>query len=170
MRRVCSIAVLLFPFISPLQAQQPARASCASADHHQFDFWIGDWEVTDSAGATVYGTNRVASEEGGCLVHENWAGSRGGTGQSLNFYDPLKHQWEQVWVGSDGLVLQITGHLDGNSMVLEGQGMGPGGKPLAQRASWTPQPDGRVRQYWQQSADGGTTWTVAFDGWYRRKA
>jgi hypothetical protein len=169
MRSLRSIAVLLPLFISPVQAQQPMRASCTSADHHQFDFWIGNWEVTDSAGTTVYGTNRVAGEEGGCLVHENWAGSRGGTGQSLNFFDPLKQQWEQVWVGSDGLVLQITGHLDGTSMVLQGDGMGPDGKLVRQRAAWTPQPDGRVRQFWQQSTDGGTTWTVAFDGWYRRK-
>ena len=94
MRGLWSIAAILPLLVSSLQAQQ--RASCASADHHQFDFWIGDWEVTDSAGTTVYGTNRVAGEEGGCVVHENWAGSRGGTGQSLNFYDPLKAQWEQV--------------------------------------------------------------------------
>ena len=33
--------------------------------------------------------------------------------------------------------------------------MGPGGKVLKQRAAWTPQPDGRVRQFWEQSADGG---------------
>ena len=54
-------------------------------------------------------------------------------------------------------------------MVLEGDGMGPSGTVVRQRAAWTPQPDGRVRQFWQQSSDGGTTWTVAFDGWYRRK-
>ena len=45
----------------------------------------------------------------------------------------------------------------------------PNGAPVVQRISWTPEPDGRVRQMWQQSRDGGKTWTVAFDGWYRRK-
>jgi hypothetical protein len=169
MRRTLAVAVLLPLVISELRAQQPQPAACTSALHRQFDFWVGDWEVTDSTSSTVYGSNRVVREEGGCLIHENWTGSRGGTGQSLNFYDPLKKQWEQVWVGSDGLVVQITGHLDGGSMVLEGDGMGPGGTLVKQRAAWTPRADGRVRQYWQQSADGGTTWTVAFDGWYRRK-
>ena len=162
------LALLLVSAIT--SAQQPATPSCTSAEYRQFDFWVGDWEVTDSAGTTVYGTNRVTSEEGRCLVHENWAGSRGGTGQSLNFFDPLKQQWEQVWVGSDGLVVQITGRLRGASMVLEGEAMGQGGKVMRQRAAWTPQADGRVRQFWEQSADGGTTWTVAFDGWYRRRA
>jgi hypothetical protein len=169
MRRVLAIAVLLPLVISPVQAQKPARAACTSPDHHQFDFWIGDWEVTDSAGTTVYGTNRIASEEDGCLVHENWAGSRGGTGQSLNFFDPRAQRWQQVWVGSDGLLLTISGALEGRSMVLLGEAMMPGGKVMQQRAAWTPLADGRVRQYWEQSTDGGKTWTVAFDGWYRRK-
>jgi hypothetical protein len=169
MRRALGIAVFLPLFTSFSHAQQPARASCAGAEHRQFDFWAGDWEVTDSAGRTVYGTNHVNREEGGCLIHENWTGSRGGTGQSLNFFDPMQQQWEQVWVGSDGLVLQITGGLRSTSMVLEGEALGPGGAKVKQRAAWTPQPDGRVRQFWEQSVDGGTTWTVAFDGWYRRK-
>lgn len=170
MRRTL-LSIALLPLLAvTASGQQATPNSCADADHRQFDFWVGDWEVTDSAGTTVYGTNRVSREESGCLVHENWAGSRGGTGQSLNFFDPLKRQWEQVWVGSDGLVLQIVGHLKGASMVLEGEGMGPGGKVVRQRAAWTPQADGRVRQFWEQSADGGATWTVAFDGWYRRRA
>jgi hypothetical protein len=30
-------------------------------------------------------------------------------------------------------------------------------------------PDGRVRQHWETSKDGGATWTTAFDGYYRRR-
>lgn len=169
MRRALLIAVLLPLFTSPVLAQQPRRAACTSPEHRQFDFWIGNWEVTDSTASTVYGTNHVDREEGGCLVHENWTGSRGGTGQSLNFYDPMKQQWTQVWVGDDGLVVQVTGGLQGASMVLQGDALGPDGKVVKQRAAWTPQSDGRVRQFWEQSTDGGTSWTVAFDGWYRHR-
>ena len=128
MGRVLPVILALLVVSAIASAQQPARPSCTSAEYRQFDFWVGDWEVTDSAGTTVFGTNRVASEEGRCLVHENWVGSRGGTGQSLNFFDPLKQQWEQVWVGSDGLVVQISGGLRGASMVLEGEAMGQGGE------------------------------------------
>jgi len=169
MRRVLSLAVLLPLLIARLQAQQAPPAACTSDVHHQFDFWVGDWEVTDSAGQTVYGTNRVVREEGGCLIHENWVGSRGGSGQSLNFFDPLLQKWEQAWVGSDGLILQMVGGLHRDSMVLEGEALAQGGARVKQRAAWTPQADGRVRQFWEQSTDGGSTWTVAFDGWYRRK-
>jgi hypothetical protein len=37
------------------------------------------------------------------------------------------------------------------------------------RGTWTPQPDGTVRQLLEQSRDGGQTWYVWFDGKYVRK-
>ena len=44
-----------------------------------------------------------------------------------------------------------------------------GGRQL-ERITWTSNPDGTVRQHWEQSTDGGKTWTTAFDGLYRKKA
>lgn len=38
------------------------------------------------------------------------------------------------------------------------------------RITFTPRPDGTVRQYWEVSRDGGQTWTGNFDGLYVRKA
>ena len=165
--RLVSAALFIVP--AALAAQQ-AKPSCSDPGYRQFDFWVGDWEVTDSTGKAVYGNNRITLEEGKCLVHEHWTGSRGGTGQSLNFRDPHTGRWSQVWVGNDGLILNISGGLEVQAMVLTGEGMTMQGKQKAlHRASWTPLPDGRVRQYWQQSTDAGKTWTVVFDGWYRRK-
>jgi len=37
------------------------------------------------------------------------------------------------------------------------------------RALWTPLPDGRVRQYFEQSNDDGGTWVPWFEGFYTRK-
>lgn len=164
------VAVLLFAaagLCGPLSAQQPR--DCSAAEHRQFDFWIGDWAVTDSAGSTPYGTNQVTREEAGCLLHEHWVGSQGGSGQSLNFWDRDAKHWEQVWVASGGSVLHLAGGLQGGSMVLEGDGVGPRGAPIRNRIAWIPQPDGRVRQLWSSSADGGQSWRVGFDGWYRKK-
>ncbi len=165
--RLVSVALLTFP--AAVSGQQQARPSCSDPAFRQFDFWVGDWEVTDSAGKAVYGTNRVTLEEGKCLVHEHWTGSRGGTGQSFNFRDPQTGHWTQLWVGNDGLVLDITGGLEGKAMVLTGEGVTTAGQKVLHRASWTPMPDGRVRQFWQQSSDAGTSWTVVFVGWYRKK-
>lgn len=38
------------------------------------------------------------------------------------------------------------------------------GRPRTERITWTPNADGTVRQHWEQSTDGGKTWTTAFDG------
>src|SRR5262245_53612355 len=153
----------------PAAAQQ-RPAPCTAAEHRQFDFWIGDWTVTDSAGTTTMGSNRITSEEAGCLVHEHWTGAGGGTGQSFNFYNLAKKQWEQVWVASAaGGNLHITGGFDGTSMVLTGERPGPGGATVRNRIRWTPVADGRVRQTWETSTDNGASWSVSFDGWYRKK-
>ena len=152
---------------SAVAAQQGPPPGCVAADHRQFDFWVGSWTVTDSAGGVTYGTSSVTSEEKGCLIHEHWAGSRGGTGQSFNYFDPSRNLWEQDWVGSSGGMVRLIGHLENGAMVLEGDT--PQGKPTArQRVMWIPQPDGRVRQYWRQTADSGRTWTTVFDGYYRK--
>jgi hypothetical protein len=159
--------VLLSAAVFPLTGQAPPPG-CRSAESRQFDYWVGDWEVTDSAGGARYGTNLVTSEEAGCLVHEHWAGTRGGTGQSFNFYDAVAGTWEQVWVSSTGGMTTLVGRLDGGVMTLEGDA-GPPAARVRNRIQWFPEPDGRVRQLWSVSKDGGKSWAVSFDGWYRRK-
>jgi hypothetical protein len=56
-------------------------APCSRELHHAFDFWIGDWEVTDLEGKPV-GRNAISTEESGCLLVERWTSASGGTGQS----------------------------------------------------------------------------------------
>jgi hypothetical protein len=35
------------------------------------------------------------------------------------------------------------------------------------KMTFTPMPDGRRRQVWEQSPDGGKTWAAIFDGIYK---
>ena len=42
------------------------------------------------------------------------------------------------------------------------------GTVKAFRGTWTPNPDGSVRQHFEISADDGATWTTWFDGKYVR--
>lgn len=152
-------------------AAQGAPPGCRTPMHRQFDFWIGDWTVTDSAGKTVYGRNRITNEEDGCAIHEHWtsAGNPVTTGQSLNGYDFLTKGWSQDWIGSGGDVLHLRGGLRDGKMVLEGEGLTPAGAKIMHRAIWSLEPDGRVRQFWVTSANGGATWDPFFDGWYRKE-
>jgi hypothetical protein len=143
-------------------------ALCAAPECHQFDFWIGDWEVQNPKGAIV-GTNRVVAILGGCVLQENWKGARGMSGTSINMYVPSTGTWHQTWMDDHGTLLTLDGRFQDGSMVLTGETPAAGGKKDLQRITWSQLRDGKVRQLWESSADGGKTWTVAFDGTYVRK-
>ena len=146
-----------------------AGATCADEKRsHQFDFWIGEWEVM--AGGKLAGTNSIQPILDGCVLQENWKGSRGSAGSSLNHFDPSTGKWHQFWVWRNGTTLKLSGEFKGGKMILEGETKGQDGKTILNRITWYDNPDGTVRQHWQQSTDRGKTWTDSFDGLYRKKS
>ncbi len=151
-------------------AAPAAPAPCSRPEHRQFDFWAGEWDVTAPNGNAA-GTNRIRLVHGGCALQEEWTGRTGYTGSSINAFDQATSRWHQTWIGSDGVLLQLDGALEGGSMQLTGATAGANGARTMHRIRWTPlggQPT-RVRQLWESSTDGGKTWSVAFDGTYTRK-
>ncbi|HET9694018.1 MAG TPA: hypothetical protein VFP48_06515 [Steroidobacteraceae bacterium] len=160
------IALLTAP-MSLAAAESVPSGSCASAEHRQFDFWLGDWRVHRPDG-TLAGLNRIQPEYGGCVVHERYATGKGYSGESLNVYDAARKVWHQTWVDSDGLLLTLEGGWNGKAMVLEGDSVQRNGVRSRQRITWSPNPDGSVRQLWE-SADAKGAWSVVFDGRYTKK-
>jgi hypothetical protein len=150
---------------APPASRQPP---CSAPVHRQFDFWVGTWDVVNAAGRFA-GINRIERTDGGCTLYESWASGAGGyIGRSVNSVGG-DGRWRQTWVDSGGLRLDIVGGMVGDSMVMEGDTPGaPGAPPVKNRITWTPLPEGRVRQHWQTSEDSGKTWTDAFDGIYHR--
>ncbi len=145
-----------------------ATAHCATTVHHQFDFWIGEWSVTEHGKPAS--TNRIDRLLDGCALLENWIGSDGSRGHSLNFYDPGRALWQQTWVDSSAGSLNLTGQFSAGHMVLSGQSIDQKThQPREDRITWTPNADGTVRQLWDQSLDAGKSWQVLFDGIYTRK-
>ncbi len=145
---------------------EPIAQFCSATANRQVDFWIGDWEVTDSTGAVV-GTNVITRVAAGCGLYEYWRGAGGGTGTSINWHDPQTGEWRQVWVGL-GLYLDLKGGIVDGSMVLSGERETQQGV-VVDRITWTPLGDGRVRQVWEQSSEDGTTWQVLFNGLYAKR-
>lgn len=158
-----TLAVLFLLATTAVAAAEP----CDAAEHRQFDFWLGDWNVRTPDGKLA-GVNRVAREYGGCVVHERYTTDRGYRGESLNVYDAARNVWHQTWVDSAGTLLVLEGGLHGASMVLEGQTVGSDGQVTKHRITWTPNPDGSVRQHWESTDDKGN-WVTAFDGKYTRQ-
>lgn len=156
--------------------EQPATPSppppCTTAEHRQFDFWLGEWEVDLPDGSRA-GRNRIESILDGCVLQEHWTGATGFSGKSFNLYNRVSGQWEQFWVSQGGGRLHLRGGLRDGAMVLEGRRERPDpetGKRPHERITWTPQDDGSVRQLWETSKDDGASWQVTFDGRYRKRA
>jgi hypothetical protein len=139
-----------------------------SPEAAEFDFWLGEWEVRGSDGRLL-GYNTVTRDDGGCAVYENWRGNAGSTGSSMTFYLPSRGQWRQVWIGSGGTHIDMTGGLDDGDMHLEGTiEYLDQDQVIAFRGIWSVGSGGRVRQRMEQFDLVSQTWELWFDGFYRR--
>jgi hypothetical protein len=143
-----------------------APRACQAPEHRQFDFWLGEWSVTQ-AGKTA-GINRIERILDGCALLESWTGASGYRGNSLNFFDPARQRWHQTWIGTDGQGLALDGEFVDGKMVLAGTRLDPATKnTVHDRITWTPNPDGTLRQLWETSTDG-KSWSAIFDGFYSK--
>lgn len=144
---------------------------CSQPECRQFDFWIGEWDVTTPDGKPA-GTNSIRRVLNGCALHENWKSARGPfAGNSYNLYDAARGLWHQSWVDNTGTLLQLDGGIEDGKMVLRGTrpASQPGAPDVMHRISWEKKSDDEVRQLWESSTDGGGTWSVLFDGKYVRR-
>jgi len=148
-------------------AVSAAESPCGTAEHRQFDFRIGDWVVRTRDGKLA-GRDRIERDFDGCALRERYSTERGYRGESLNAYDPGRQRWHQTWIDNTGTVLLLDGALQGGRMVLEGSAVGADGRTTRHRISWTPNPDGNVRQLWETTDASGNSRTL-FDGLYSRQ-
>lgn len=150
------------------EAGTEASAPCRDEAFRAFDFWVGSWEVRTPDGRLA-GHNRIDSAQNGCVLVEHWTGAAGNTGMSMNYLDRTRDEWVQLWTGAEGSQVLIRGGPTEEGMLLEGHIHYVGNGTTAKfRGSWTLLPDGRVRQFFEESADGGKTWKPWFEGFYSR--
>ncbi len=151
-------------------SKPPPNPCATDPAFRQFDFWVGNWDVTSPKGKKQ-GENQISKVEAGCLIVERWRSVSGNTGQSYNYYDPVTKKWRQVWV-SQGMSIDYEGGLraaDG-AMVLQGEIHYHNGTSFPFRGEWIPRPDGSVRQHFEQFDPKADKWATWFTGIYRRKA
>lgn len=141
--------------------------NCDSPEYRHFDFWIGDWKVTQADGS-VAGTNSIKSSYGGCVLEEHYRVNGQPYGESLNAYDRVTQKWYQTWMDKNGTVLLLSGGLKGDSMVLSGQSLDATGAIVKHQISWHPQEDGSVVQHWQLQQADSDAWTTLFKGIYTK--
>jgi hypothetical protein len=151
---------------------KPPAIGCDTPESHQFDFWVGKWEVHPNGADKVIAHSLIEKKYTGCAIRENWmlVGKEiAGGGGSLSLYDPKRKQWRQTWIDSTGTRVDLEGEFSGGVMSITGNWgnfIGPGQDALV-RMNYQKQPDGQVRQWSDVSTDGGKTWKPGFDFLYR---
>ena len=163
-----TLLVALAPARTGAQEAPPAAPCETDSVYRLFDFWVGEWDVFTAQDQKA-GTNRIEKLLGGCLLLEHWTGASGSEGRSINYYDPIRKLWVQKWVDAQGGIISVEGAFEAGAMRFEGEHFYPDGRREVFRMTFTPQQDGSVRQFIEQSRDGGDSWYVWFDGRYVRR-
>ncbi len=139
----------------------------------EFDFWIGDWDVTPvgQPPAGPPARNTVTLLNNGCTIMEHWVAPGGSEGQSFNLFDRSVGLWRQTWVDNIGGQHDYRGKLIDGNMVLEGDTPAPNGQlgRVPTRLTFFHISKDSVRQFSQISTDSGKTWVVNYNLMYVRR-
>lgn len=145
------------------------RRPCMYSDSaRQFDFWVGEWDVFTPQNQKA-GTSVIQQIADGCGILENWTGSIGGTGKSINFFDPNSGKWYQYWMGANGIPSRYEGIYKDSAMRYEGEAQTANGKVRTRLTFFNLDKD-TVRQLAERSADDGKTWATTYDFKYVRSS
>jgi hypothetical protein len=129
---------------------------------------VGEWEIMKNGTNDLAGISSVQLILGNCVVLENYT-NKAFQGKSFNTYNASLKKWQQFWVDNTGGSIVFNGELKDGVMNFTGEGTSPTGEKTLHKMSFTPMPEGRVRQVLEDSKDNGKTWTVSYDGVYVKK-
>jgi len=156
-------------FETALESIRAARFPCAADERHRsFDFWIGEWTVTQNG--QFAGTSSVQPILGHCTVFEQWESASGTFGKSFNYYDPGHDHWRQIWIGDSGSIIEFTGEARDGGIFYTAETINPDdGSVTHHKFEFTVIEEDGVRQYWETSTDEGESWQSIWDGRYERR-
>jgi hypothetical protein len=175
MVKIC-LFVILFGFYSTSVFSQstgsPPPPHCENNDgFSDWDFWVGEWNVySNDEARTFQGSNSITKHYRNCLIKETWKSAGGGGGFSVNYFNPNKDEWRQVWI-ANGYAIDYSGGLnDEGALVLEGEIYNyASGVTQKMRGIWTPEENGDVIQHFDTLNSESGEWQVWFEGRYVRK-
>ncbi len=168
----CLIALLVVPTVGyTQQAATPAPNFCEENAHFSdWDFWVGEWKVySNDEARTHLGDNSITKHYENCLIKETWT-SAGGGGFSVNYFNPVKAEWRQVWVANGYSIDYVGGLNDKGQMALEGEIYNYQANNTSPfRGSWAAQENGDVIQRFEVFNTETQEWAVWFEGRYIRQ-
>jgi hypothetical protein len=160
----------------PQAAPQPratvASRCAADSNYQRLAFWVGDWEVFDSTG-TRYAAQRVSTVLDACAITAEWTGPAGGKGMALSAFDMRSGDWKQVYT-SNQIPSPSGVSLRKSDPTYQGPGIrfitlldpAPGDRART-RVTIVPLDGHRALQHFENSRDGGETWSTVFKAEHR---
>ena len=129
-------------------------------EFHQFDFWIGEWDVFTLQNQKG-GDSRIERIIKGCVILENWTGTSGYEGKSFNHYDPQTKKWYQYWIDQNSTVTTYEGEYSekDKAIIFYSYDHAKDTNPYLVRLTFFDIDPNTVRQFSQKSTDDGKTWT-----------
>jgi len=158
--------------------QTPGTPPCERPEQKQFDFWVGDWDLTSpgtKSGEVLHHHNTVKRILDSCIVQENFVGSSAPDqapqliGTSVSVFDVQSGKWKQTWVDNQGSYLDFTGEFKDNQMILSREATRPDGTKVLQRMVWKNITPNEFDWSWERSKDKGQSWEVLWPIHYKRK-
>lgn len=162
------VLVLLVAF--PAMGQNtPATPPCSAPEASQFDFWVGEWELTWADSGR--GTNNITKPLGSCVIQEQFRDLAPNSliGMSVSVYNPTTKLWQQTWVDNQGGYMLFTGGFADGRMILSRETTRPDGTPVTQRMVFRDITADSLTWDWEASIDNGATWKINWQIRYHRK-
>src|ERR1700722_4604389 len=106
---------------SPGLEQTTAPATCDTPQHHQLDFWVGNWQVFDAATNQLVAFERVEKYSEGGMAQENrtfLTDKYRPAGIGINRFDG--ETWLQMWADNQWGAIFLRGapDADGNMVFV----------------------------------------------------
>lgn len=145
---------------------------CTTPETRQFDFWIGEWDVTPSGQSMVVGEATVTPTSQGCALIEDFRPFQGAHGSGLFGYDPSVGKWRQTYIDATGAYGTAQGELANGVMSFSIVSPPPPSRfpPDMQRHINFQRVDAdTVRQWGERMDPAAHAWVTFFDLTYHRR-
>ena len=162
------IIVCVLTLTREINAQQTAPPPRSVPGAKDFDFWVGEWNL--SWGDTSRGTNTVSFTLDSAVVMEQFSGGSSTPlrGMSVSAYNQRSKRWQQTWVDNGGDYLDFSGAFTNGKMILSRKAE-LNGKEFLQRMVWFAISHDSLNWHWDRSDDNGTTWKTLWAIHYERR-
>jgi hypothetical protein len=163
---ICLCLIFFTAFAQEGETQK--EPPCSSPEASQFDFWVGDWDLT--WGENGHGTNSIKKIMDGCVIQENFDGAPSIRlkGMSVSTFGKQLGKWQQTWVDNSGGYLDFIGEYTDGKMILSREFV-KDSKEFMQRMVWYNISENEFDWNWERSEDKGQTWEVLWNIHYKRK-